>query len=158
MRGAWRYVVLTVIIPTAKEMLAEAGSRHREDDLRRPSSSTRRAPNGVLGHGVQPFHRARQTRRPAANADDLVEDVEARQSFDEIIIPSRQEAEEVLDRMFDLVSKYDSATVADLYELTGLNSSHTDHKWGWTDLRDASVGRVRGGGYLLNLPEPQSLE
>lgn len=82
----------------------------------------------------------------------------ARQSFDEIIIPSRQEAEEVLDRLFDLISKYDTATVADLYELTGLSSSHTDHKWGWEELRGASVGRIRGGGYLLNLPEPQSLE
>jgi hypothetical protein len=73
------------------------------------------------------------------------------------VIASRQEAEEVLDRMYDLISQYDAVTVAELYELTGLESSHTDQKWGWEDLRGSGVGRVRGGGYLLELPEPISL-
>jgi hypothetical protein len=80
----------------------------------------------------------------------------ARHDFDEIVLESRTEAEEVIDRLFDLVSRYESATVADLYELVGLASSHTDHKWGWTDLRGAGVSRVRGG-YLLDLPDPHPL-
>jgi hypothetical protein len=80
-----------------------------------------------------------------------------RHAFDEIVISSRQEAEEVLDRMYDLISRYDAATVADLYELTGLEGTHADQKWGWEDLRGSSVGRVRGGGYLLELPEPIAL-
>lgn len=77
-----------------------------------------------------------------------------RHAFDEIVIGSRQEAEEVLDQLYDLISKYDEASVADLYELTGIPSAHTDQKWGWKELRGSGVGRVRGGGYLLELPEP----
>lgn len=80
-----------------------------------------------------------------------------RHAFDQIIIGSRQEAEEVLDRMYDLISRYDAASVADLYELTGIESAHSDYKWGWDNLRGSSVGRVKGGGYLLELPEPVSL-
>ena len=81
----------------------------------------------------------------------------ARHNFDEIVLDERAEAEEVIDRLFDLVSQYESATVADLYELVGLASSHTDHKWGWTDLHGAGVSRIRGG-YLLDLPEPEPLD
>ncbi len=74
-------------------------------------------------------------------------------NFDEIILDQRAEAEEVIDKLFELVSRYDTATVADLYELVGLSATHTDHKWGWSDLHGSGVSRVRGG-YLLDLPEP----
>lgn len=69
----------------------------------------------------------------------------------------RAEAEEVIDRMFELVSRYGSVSVADMYELVGLASTHTDNKWGWTDLSGAGVSRIRGG-YLLDLPEPEPLD
>jgi len=42
------------------------------------------------------------------------------------------------------------------YELVGLDSTHTDHKWGWEELTGAGVSRIRGG-YLLDLPEPEPL-
>jgi hypothetical protein len=76
--------------------------------------------------------------------------------FDEIVLSSRREAEDVIDRLFDLVGQYGSATVSDLYELVGLPSTHTDNKWGWEDARGAGVTRVRNG-YLLDLPEPEPL-
>jgi hypothetical protein len=72
-------------------------------------------------------------------------------------LETRTEAEEVIDRLFDMVSRYDSASVADLYALVGLASTHTDYKWGWTDVRGAGVSKIRGG-YLLDLPEPKPLD
>jgi hypothetical protein len=81
----------------------------------------------------------------------------SRHNFDEIVLDQRAEAEEVIDRLFDVVNRYESATVADLYELVGLSSTHTDNNWGWTDLTGAGVSRIRGG-YLLDLPEPEPFE
>lgn len=81
----------------------------------------------------------------------------ARQDFDEIVIQTRTEAEDVIDRMYDLLSRDGMVTVSDLYELTGIQSSHTDQKWGWTQLRGAKVARLRSGGFLLDLPEPEAL-
>jgi hypothetical protein len=81
-----------------------------------------------------------------------------RHDFGEIEIPNRQEAEEVLDRLYDILSRYGSVPVADLYELTGIHSSHADHKWGWTSLRGAKIRTMRNGGYLLDLPNPEPLD
>jgi hypothetical protein len=81
----------------------------------------------------------------------------AKHDFDEIVLDQRAEAEEVIDRLYDVVNKYEQATVADLYDLVGLSSTHTDHKWGWTDLRGAGVSRIRDG-YLLDLPDPEPLD
>jgi len=52
---------------------------------------------------------------------------------------------------------YENVSVADLYELTGVQSAHTDQKWGWVDLRGSNVERTRQGGYVIALPEPVPL-
>ena len=73
-------------------------------------------------------------------------------NYDDIILDTRREAEEVLDRMQDLIDSYGMVSVADLYDLVGINGSYTDNKYGWTHLRSTDVQRVRDG-YLLKLPK-----
>lgn len=81
----------------------------------------------------------------------------ANHDFGEILIPTRGEAEQVLDTLLALVDEYDSATVADLYGAVGISAEHTDLKFGWTDLRDARISPARGGGYLLEMPRADAL-
>jgi hypothetical protein len=154
-RMAAEYMVENTVIPALKEMMLEAVNAGVER-LIYGENRHRRGPVGPLGYvaynrmsqrGPEPPRTPQMVSRPGR----------MRHSFDEIIIGTRQEAEEVLDRMYDLISRYDEASVADLYELTGIESSHVDKKWGWDNLRGSSVGRVRGGGYLLELPEPVAL-
>ena len=72
-------------------------------------------------------------------------------SYDDIILDNRGEAEEVLSRMDELVATYGLVSVADLYDLVGVTGNYTDNKYGWTDVRNASVVRVRDG-YMIKLP------
>lgn len=156
-RTAAHYVVFSVLIPAAKDALADAGAQGIErlifGDHRRRGSSPR--PGGPTGYVSYNRFSMGSDKPPLPRS--ISKRARARHDFDEIVLQSRAEAEEVVDRLFDLVSRYESATVADLYELVGLASTHTDHKWGWEDLRGAGVSRVRGG-YLLDLPEPEPLD
>lgn len=77
--------------------------------------------------------------------------------YDEIILESRAEAEEVLNSMDDLLERYGLVSVADLYDLVGVTGNYTDNKYGWTNLRHASVQRLRDG-YLLKLPRAIPLD
>lgn len=79
-------------------------------------------------------------------------------SYDEVIIDNRGEAEEVLCRMDELIEMYGIVSVADLYDLIGKSHNYTDNKYGWTDIRSASVVRVRGGGYTIKLPRALPLD
>lgn len=74
----------------------------------------------------------------------------------EIVLSTRGKAEEVIDALFDIVSKYEHATVADLYNLVGFAPNYMDEKFGWVDLRGAGVKRVRKG-YSLDLPTVEML-
>lgn len=77
--------------------------------------------------------------------------------FQDLIFESRGEAEEVLTNLLDLIADYGVASVADLYDLVGITGPFTDNKYGWTDLRTASVSRTREG-YIINLPKAVAID
>lgn len=76
----------------------------------------------------------------------------SRYDFDDIILDTRGEAEDVLTRMDELLEAYGIVSVADMYDLVGITCEYTDNKYGWTNLRNADVVRVRDG-YMLKLPK-----
>lgn len=154
---AVRYVIFDVLLPSAKDMIVEAVSQGAEklilgESRRRSTTPPLSGPTGYVS-----YNRMNMGGRNNGPSRAISRQARARHNFDEIVMNDRVEAEEVIDRLFDLVNRYETATVADLYELVGLASSHTDNKWGWVDLHGAGVSRIRGG-YLLDLPEPEVLE
>lgn len=70
---------------------------------------------------------------------------------------SRPEANDVLGRMYDILSQYDVVSQRDFFDLIGEPATHVDEKWGWTDLQGSTVRRA-GTGYRIDLPRPQPIE
>lgn len=73
--------------------------------------------------------------------------------FDDILLESRGEAEDVLDNLDAMIDEYGSATVADLYDLVGITGNYTDNNYGWKSLRNADIIRVHGGEYTIRFPK-----
>jgi len=159
-KGVTQYVLLEVLLPAAKDAVADVASSFVERSLfgdtraghRRPGMSHSR-PSGTPGYVS--YNRfgpgSREEARP-----NLSRRARATHNFDELLIPTRAEAEMVLSSLYDLIGKYEQATVMDLYDLVGETGQYTDNKWGWEDLRGSGVTRS-GGGYLLDLPKPVPL-
>jgi hypothetical protein len=161
-KSVWAYVAFDVLIPAAKDMIADAGSQGLErlifGESRYRPRSRHSGPGGYVSYNrFSTPSRGGGLDRDREQRREVSRRARSSHDFDEIVLESRGEAEEVIDRLFDLVSRYESATVADLYELTGINGNYTDEKWGWTDIRGAGVSRVHGG-YLLDLPRPEPLD
>ena len=78
-------------------------------------------------------------------------------NYDDIVLDNRGEAEDVLTRMDELISTYGMVSVADLYDLVGITCNYTDNKYGWTDVRSASIVRIREG-YLIKMPNAMPLD
>lgn len=159
-KGSLQFVVLDVLLPAAKDMVVEAVAEGAHKlffgEGRRYRGRSSPPPSGPYGHVNYTQYAGPSATRPSSQRA-MSRRARAAQDFDEIVLDSRTEAEEVIDRLYDLVGKYDIATVADLYELVGLPSGHTDYKWGWADLHGAGVSRIRDG-YLLDLPDPIPLD
>lgn len=78
-------------------------------------------------------------------------------NYDDIVLETRGDAEEVLNQLNDLIDVYKIASVADLYDLVGITGNYTDNKYGWTNLANADVVRTREG-YKLKLPRALPLK
>lgn len=146
------YIVLEVLLPAAKNMISDAVSQGIDRLL---FGESRRAKSGERP-GYTNYQRA-STGTSNYQRRDISPRSRATHDFDDIVLATRSEAEDVLDRLQDLIKQYEVAKVADLYDLVGISGSFTDDRWGWTDLRDARVRNIRGG-YLLELPRTQPID
>lgn len=71
---------------------------------------------------------------------------------------SRKEAANVLNSLADILDQYGTVTVADFYDETGLKvTCDSDTRYGWRDIDDAYVVKVRSG-WSISLPDPIKLE
>lgn len=77
-------------------------------------------------------------------------------SYDDIVLETRGEAEAVLSRMDEIMEEYEIVRVADLYDLVGITGDYTDNKYGWTNIHNAEVIRVRDG-YKIKMPRAQPI-
>lgn len=156
------YVWFDVLVPAAKDMLVDAGSEalHRSfygEGGRAGRRSSRYGGTGSTGTFVNynrpstPFYKRDEPRALSRRA-------RANHNFDDILIEKRVIADEVIDRLFDIISQYEQVTVADLYKIVDIEPTPQDYKWGWTDLRGAGVTRIPDGRYLLDLPRPEPLD
>jgi len=78
-------------------------------------------------------------------------------SFNEVVLFDRGETEEVLLSLNEQIDKYGMVSVADFYDMVGQSAPYTANKYGWRDLRDVGIDRVRDG-YSINFPKASPLE
>jgi len=78
------------------------------------------------------------------------------QSYDDLIIPTEDQASTVLKRMQDQIEIYGAATVADFFDLLGVTATFEDATRGWKDLDGVQIRSVYAG-YLIDLPRAINL-
>lgn len=161
-QSVWGYMFGEVLIPAARDMIADALTGGIERAIFGDSAIGRSRGRGRGGlasrtdyHGISNRGTSRVINHEPRR--ELSKRARSTHNFDEIILETRVEAEEVLDRMDAWIDKYDAVTVAEFYELCGVSGNYTDRKYGWTNIDGASVQRVRGG-YLMRLPPPEPLD
>lgn len=151
-RNVKNHVIMDVLIPAFKNALSDVVTDGINmilfGDTRRRSSSGSRS--SYVAYDTRYSGSSSPYRRDTARRNTEYD-------FDDVILDSRGEAEEVLDRMLELIDTYGLVRVADLYDLVGLSCNYTDNKYGWTSLRTAEVIRGRDG-YGLKLPKATPID
>lgn len=75
-------------------------------------------------------------------------------AYDDVVLESRGEAEEVIDNLYELLDVYGVVSIADLYDLAGLETRHTDNNYGWDDLTGTHITRLGRDEYMVKMPKP----
>lgn len=158
------YVMFDVLIPAAKDMVADAMTigveRMLFGDVRGSRSRARSGGSSYNRMYANPIRDPRDLVRDPRESSRGREPMRRPRSmnhFDEVILETRTEAVDILDQMYETLSRYDIVTVADFYGMLGVTAQYTDRAWGWTHLTNASIRRIREG-YLIDLPRPEHID
>lgn len=102
--------------------------------------------NGASKISYRDYYDQRDDRRPPVVSGG------GRFDMEDIIFPSRTDAEAVRDQMDEVISRYGFVTVGDMYDMAGLPQPFTGQKYGWTSIVNSRIESVRDG-YIIRLPK-----
>lgn len=172
MASASSYVIQDVIIPRAIDAVSDSlhgwidhifdqfgmgvrPSTHTRGRNHRTSTAPSKKTTRVNYNGITVNQPAEG---PTNGSRRISKMARANHDFSEIVVATRQEANEYIDRLYDRLHQYGSVTVDDFYSLVGVDPEFTDVDWGWTDLRGTAPRRVGfGSGFVIDLPAPEHL-
>ena len=145
------YILMDVLVPAIKDAIEDIVTNGIRMLLRGDTSARRSGPSGGISHIS--YNKAYDRRdRSSLDRPRGVMD------FDDLILPTRYEAEEVLRSLDDLIETYRIVSVADMYEAAGIRDfEYTARNYGWKDIRRAEVVRVKNG-YWLKMPNVSPID
>lgn len=139
------YVLMDVLVPAIKKAISDIVTNGIDMLLYGETGRSRRKTNASVVSYRNYYDSRREERYSSSRT-------RTGYSYDDVVLETRGEAEDVLSRMDELIDTYGVVSVADLYDLVGISCNYTDNKYGWTNLRNAEPVRVRDG-YMLKLPK-----
>ena len=142
-----KYIVEDVLIPTIKKTITDVVKNSIDMFFYGEVSRSNRSNSSRISYSSY-YDRDREPRSRSRRNSLLIDD---------IVLESRAEAEEVLDRLDEMIEEFGMASVLNLYDLIGVTAPFTADKYGWTDIWNATAVRVRDG-YLLKLPRVMPLD
>lgn len=159
-RTAAMYVGAAVLIPALKnliyDMINEGSRRVIYDD---PSARGRRGHAGYSTHTNynNPMSRERlpDPRYPSNDPRSRPSQGE-RYRVETLLFTNKDDADNVLERMMDVIDQYKVIGVDDLYQMLGWQSTYVDSKWGWTNLVNSNIRQTREG-FIVELPDPEPI-
>ena len=92
--------------------------------------------------------------------DPVRHESKSRFDYNDLVFESRAEAEAVREQMENIIEGYGFVTIADMYDMVDMTAPFTSNKYGWTNIRNAEIARVRDGngyGYIIKLPRAMAI-
>lgn len=146
------HILSDVLIPALKDTLYDAvtsglsmllGGDGRSSSYKRTSTNSR--------DSYSQYYKQKNRTTTGRTADAPSRTSRDRYNYDDVIVDSRAEAEEVLDVLHEYLDEFGMVSLLELYEAVGKPTNYMDSKYGWFDLNTAAVSRTRDG-YLIKLP------
>ena len=156
------YIAGEVIVPTLKELLYNIVAGSLESLMWGTTRGKRSSGHILKGRGKIDYTQFQYDSIGGGSKKDLSHEHVKKIGgfdFDVIIFDDRATAKKVLDDMLFFIEEYDRVSVNDLFDLCNKSKfvPPTATHYGWTDLRGVQPKMIRGGKFILDLPDPEVL-
>jgi hypothetical protein len=149
-------VLIPAVKDTARDFLNEGLNRAFDrDGERRPSGRRSYSGGSRVGTTIHTPYNQMAQKDTSRRRYETFEPI----NLEEVILKTHVQAEGVAEEMGAVLRRYKIVTVADLNHILGQSdiTNPQDHNWGWTDLSELRIRRIREG-YLMQFPEVEDLK
>lgn len=144
------------VVPNVKRLLEELGvGAVRRLLYGKDGSANRDRGSGIPKISYRSYYES-DKRDPRTPSRDEQRNA-ARFDYHDLVFETRGDAEIVLTLMDEMLDQFRVVTILDMYDAAGVTAPYTADKYGWKDLRDASVVPVRNG-YVIKLPKAYQVD
>lgn len=141
------YIFMDVLIPAIKKAISDIVTNGIDMILYGESGRTKRSSSNASRVSYREYYDSKDEKYTPNTRTS------SGYGFKDVVLETRRDAESVLARLEEIVEDYGKVSVADLYELAGIDGYYTDNNYGWTSVRNVDIIRVYGGGYMLKMPK-----
>lgn len=138
------FVVQDILVPALKKVLSDTVDTILYGSRRGGSTNASKIP-------YTKYYDGDRYDRPVSDSRG------GRFDLGDIILETRGEANDVLDRMSEIIDSYKMVSVGDLYDILGKSCDYTANNYGWTSVRGAEIIRTRDG-YAIRFPKPMPIK
>lgn len=153
------YVIAEVILPAFRTLVVDVVTQGIEKfvygDSRRPRSPSSAGPRIQYNKPVGVTQYA--PGRPMISQAPTDRWIRPTKSFDDVIVPTKDDADSVIDALIAIIDSYQVVTLAELHEILGMPTKHVDNKWGWSNLTAIEANQVREG-WKITFPPMEQLK
>lgn len=143
-----KYLIWDVIIPGMKNAILDTMSMMFFGETSGRRSGGRRDSDRTSYSSY--YRGTNRSSREKRERDRYDRDEDRKVDYRNIVLKYRQDAEDVVDALYERIEKYGSASVADLLDLVGQMGQYTDNNWGWDRKQDIGIRRVERG-FLIDV-------
>lgn len=153
------YIFLDVLVPAIKKAISDIVTDGIDMILYGGSGRSKKRSSGSNATYVSYRSYSDDRRDRRDDRDDRR--VRSMYDFEQFTFDTMDDAMDVLDSLDDIIDTYDSARVADFYELIGKTCPYTGNNYGWTNLSGVKPERVRVDRevrWVLPMPNPKPIK
>ena len=157
------YILMDVLVPSFKKAISDIVTNGIDIILYGETGHTKKGNASRVSYR-QYYDNSNDRFSRGSSRQDTRERVATRNGrgavslFDDVVVDSRGEAEDILSRMSEYLEVYPSISVADLYDLANITTfPHTYNNYGWKSVVDAKAVRS-SDGWLIKMPPVVSLK
>ena len=143
------YVFMDVLVPAVKNAIADIVTDGVSILLFGESKGRRKSSASSVSYTK--YYDRRDSGSSSANR------TRSGYNYQDVMVDTREEGNEVLSRMDEIIETYGMVSVLDMYDLVGITGNYTDNNYGWTNIRSAEVIRSRDG-YVIKMPKALPLK
>lgn len=149
-------ILVEVIIPKVKDSILEMvqiiiyGDNYGSYSSKNTNAS-RISYKSYYGNDSKNLRSSDRNRRYSNNVNSIF-------SYEDVVLDSREQAEEVLDRMDEIISRWGEVRVPDYCEMVGVTVDYTLNDYGWTNISSAKTLKLRHENkWIIKLPSAKLL-